>query len=186
MSNETANAIVAKGKADLRVVLAGADVRTQRSRCQIYRQCPGERDGEKQHSRYCQVSDALPHAPGCREQIEQSEGRHYQVGLQHLDIEAYTYRDGTQQQPAQPSGLGSTQHCPGSQQQNQGQSTINRIIAVSHDANRAEGQRQGCQQASCHTKVASYQVIKQGHREHTCKCLRQVHAEKRKAEDLGA
>src|SRR5947209_3386253 len=80
LSNETANAIVAKGKADLRVVLAGADVRTQRSRCQIYRQRPRERYGEKQHSRYCQVANALPYAPGCREQVEQPEGRHDQVG----------------------------------------------------------------------------------------------------------
>ena len=43
------------------------------------------------------MPDTLPYAPGSGEKVEESEGRDYQVGLHHLDVEADTYDEGREQ-----------------------------------------------------------------------------------------
>jgi hypothetical protein len=131
------------------------------------------------------VSDPLPDTPGSGKQVEQSVGRDDQVGLHHLNIEADAYYYSREQQPAQPARLSRTQDCPGSQQQSQGQGTINGNVAIGHHTDRTQRQSESRQQASYYPKVTSYQVIEQGHREHACQRLWHKHTEGAEAEKLG-
>ena len=123
---------------------------------------------------------------GSGEQVEEPVGRNHQVGLQHLDIEADADDKGCQQQPAQPPRLSRLQHCPGSQEQYQGQGAINRHIAIGQDTDGIESQGKRCQQASDDPKVASDQVVEEPNGQHASQCLGQEDADRVEAKNLGA
>src|SRR5438067_12809609 len=63
-AEEALNAIVAKGQADLRVILSGTNIGSLRGRGEVHHYCPGERDDQEQCPCYGQMADALPDAPG--------------------------------------------------------------------------------------------------------------------------
>ncbi len=76
------------------------------------------------------MSDTHPDTPGRGQQVQQAIGRHDEVRLQHLDIEAETNEDRAEQQPAQLAPLRRPQHRPGPQQHDEHQRAIDGIIAV--------------------------------------------------------
>ena len=90
------------------------------------------------------MHNAYPYSPGCGQKVQQAIGRHDEIGLQHLDIEAETGKDGAEQQPAQLARLRRPQHSPCPQQHDQHQRAINGVVAVGYHANRADRQGQCC------------------------------------------